>query len=46
MVVTGWTKWEQARDHNPSLRSVMDGFHRLVDPSSVRTFFTRPILGA
>ncbi|HEV7419778.1 MAG TPA: hypothetical protein VGO30_08035 [Mycobacterium sp.] len=45
MHVTDWSTWEQIRDTDPSMRPVMDGFNELVDPASVRTYFTRPILG-
>ena len=46
MRVADWPRWEQVRDNDPSIRPVMDGFNRLVDPSSVRTLFTVPIIGA
>jgi hypothetical protein len=45
MHVADWSTWEQIRDTDPSMRPVMDGFNELVDPASVRTYFTRPILG-
>jgi hypothetical protein len=27
------------------MEPVMEGFNKLVDPATVRTYFTRPILG-
>jgi hypothetical protein len=45
MHVADWAVWEQIRDNDPSMRPVMEGFNKLVDPASVRTYFTRPILG-
>ena len=45
MHVTDWAAWEQLRDHDPAFGPVMAGFNSLVDPASVRTWFTRAILG-
>jgi hypothetical protein len=45
MHVADWAAWEQIRDNDPSMRPVMEGFHKLVDPATVRTYFTRPITG-
>ena len=45
MHVVDWELWEQIRDNDPSMQPVMEGFNKLVDPASVRTYFTRPILG-
>ena len=45
MHVADWTAWEQIRDNDPSMRPVMEGFNKLVDPTTIRTYFTRPILG-
>jgi hypothetical protein len=45
MHVADWAAWEQIRDNDPSMEPVMEGFNKLVDPASVRTYFTRPILG-
>jgi hypothetical protein len=43
MVVTDWAKWEQLRDHHPSMQPVTAGFDQLVDPTTVRTYFSSPI---
>ena len=45
MHVADWAAWEQIRDNHPSMEPVMEGFNKLVDPATVRTYFTRPILG-
>jgi hypothetical protein len=45
MHVADWHLWEQIRDNDPSMQPVMEGFNKLVDLASVRTYFTRPILG-
>jgi hypothetical protein len=45
MHVADWAAWEQIRDHDPALHPVMEGFDKLVDPSTVRTWFTSAILG-
>jgi hypothetical protein len=45
MHVADWNLWEQIRDNDPSMDPVMEGFNKLVDPATVRTYFTRPILG-
>jgi hypothetical protein len=45
MHVSDWAAWEQIRDNDPSMEPVMEGFNKLVDPATVRTYFTRPILG-
>jgi hypothetical protein len=45
MHVADWAAWEQIRDNDPSMEPVMEGFNKLVDPATVRTYFTRPILG-
>jgi hypothetical protein len=45
MHVADWAAWEQIRDNHPSMEPVMEGFNKLVDPATVRTYFTRPITG-
>ena len=45
MRVSDWPTWEILRDSDPAFEPVMDGFNQLVDPQSVRTYFTRPIMG-
>jgi hypothetical protein len=45
MEVSDWAAWEQLRDTHPSLRPVTDGFDKLVDPATVRTYFTHLISG-
>jgi hypothetical protein len=45
MHIADWARWEQIRDNDPSMRPVMDGFSKLVDPASVRTYLTRPVTG-
>jgi len=45
MRVTDWSAWEEFRDNDPSMRPVIDGFDKLVDPATVRTYFARPITG-
>ncbi|WP_432180706.1 hypothetical protein [Streptomyces sp. NBC_00063] len=44
MEVSDWNAWARLRDDHPSLRPVMSGFDRLVDPASVRSSFVVPIL--
>ena len=36
---------EQFRDHDPSMKPVIAGFDELVDPATVRTYFTHAIPG-
>ena len=45
MEVTDWTAWEQFRDTHPTMKPVTDGFDELVDPATVRTYFTQLIPG-
>ncbi|MDF2826558.1 MAG: hypothetical protein K0R68_3966 [Mycobacterium sp.] len=45
MEVTNWADWEQLRDNHPSMKPVIEGFDKLVDPASVRTYFTHAISG-
>jgi hypothetical protein len=45
MHVTDWSAWVKIRDSHPSMEPVMEGFNKLVDPASVRTYFARPITG-
>jgi len=45
MEVTDWAEWEQLRDNHPSMKPVIEGFDRLVDPATVRTYFTHAISG-
>ena len=45
MEVSDWAEWEQLRDTHPTLRPVIDGFDKLVDPATVRTYFTHAIPG-
>jgi hypothetical protein len=45
MRVADWEAWVQFRDHDPSMQPVIDGFDKLVDPSTVRTYFARPVDG-
>ncbi|MDX1888745.1 hypothetical protein [Mycolicibacterium sp. 050158] len=45
MVVSDWVAWEQLRDDHPSMKPVTDGFNALVDPATVRTYFTHVIPG-
>ncbi|AQA01809.1 hypothetical protein BVC93_04435 [Mycobacterium sp. MS1601] len=44
MHVADWAAWEQLRDNDPAFAPVMDGFTRLVDLSTVRTWFTHTII--
>ncbi|WP_422745740.1 hypothetical protein ACN27E_25315 [Mycobacterium sp. WMMD1722] len=46
MEVTDWADWERLRDNHPTMKPVIDGFNALVDPASVRTYFTHAIPGA
>ncbi|TQR83347.1 hypothetical protein D8S82_27395 [Mycobacterium hodleri] len=43
--VTDWAAWEQLRDTHPTMKPVTDGFDELVDPATVRTYFTHLIPG-
>ena len=45
MRVAGWEEWVRFRDHDPSMQPVIAGFDKLVDPSTVRTYFARPVNG-
>lgn len=45
MEVTDWADWEQLRDNHPSMKPVIEGFDKLVDPATVRTYFTHAISG-
>lgn len=45
MEVSDWADWERLRDTHPTLRPVIDGFDTLVDPATVRTYFTHTIPG-
>lgn len=45
MVVSDWAAWEQLRDNHPTMKPVTDGFNALVDPATVRTYFTHVIPG-
>lgn len=45
MEVTDWADWERLRDNHPSMKPVIDGFNALVDPATVRTYFTHVISG-
>lgn len=45
MEVTDWAEWEQLRDNHPSMKPVIEGFDKLVDPATVRTYFTHAIPG-
>ncbi|MGV9802113.1 hypothetical protein ACWDTP_29110 [Mycobacterium sp. NPDC003449] len=45
MEVSDWTDWEQLRDNHPTLKPVIEGFDALVDPATVRTYFTNAISG-
>jgi hypothetical protein len=45
MEVTDWADWEQLRDTHPTMTPVIDGFNALVDPATVRTYFTHVISG-
>jgi hypothetical protein len=45
MEVTDWADWEILRDHHPTLKPVIEGFNALVDPTTVRTYFTNIIPG-
>jgi hypothetical protein len=43
MHVSDWATWEQLRDNDPAFHPVMEGFTKLVDPATVRTYFTHRI---
>jgi len=45
MEVSDWATWEQLRDNHPTMKPVIDGFNALVDPATVRTYFTTTISG-
>lgn len=45
MEVTDWADWEELRDNHPTLKPVIEGFDALVDPTTVRTYFTNIIPG-
>jgi hypothetical protein len=45
MRVADWDAWVEFRDNDPSMRPVIEGFDQLVDPATVRTYFTRPVNG-
>ena len=45
MEVSDWAAWEQLRDTHPTMKPVLDGFSELVDPATVRTYFTHVISG-
>jgi hypothetical protein len=45
MEVTDWAAWEKLRDTHPTMKPVTAGFDRLVDPDTVRTYFTHLIPG-
>jgi REDY-like protein HapK len=45
MEVTDWAAWEELRDTHPTMKPVTDGFDQLVDPATVRTYFTHLIPG-
>jgi hypothetical protein len=45
MEVTDWAAWEQLRDTHSSMKPVIEGFNALVDPATVRTYFTHTISG-
>lgn len=45
MRVSDWAEWEQLRDNDPAFEPVLEGFNKLVDPATVRTYFVRPIIG-
>lgn len=45
MEVTDWAQWEHLRDNHPSMKPVIEGFDKLVDPATVRTYFTHVIPG-
>lgn len=39
MQVRSWREWERVRDGAPELEPVVEGFERLIDPTTVRTLF-------
>lgn len=45
MEVTDWADWEHLRDNHPTLKPVIEGFDALVDPATVRTYFTNVVSG-
>ena len=45
MEVTDWAAWEKLRDTHPTMKPVTAGFDQLVDPATVRTYFTHLIPG-
>lgn len=45
MEVTDWAAWERLRDTHPTMKAVTAGFDELVDPATVRTYFTHLIPG-
>jgi hypothetical protein len=45
MEVTDWAAWEKLRDTHPTMKPVTDGFDELVDPATVRTYFTHLVPG-
>lgn len=45
MRVTDWSAWERLRDNDPAFEPVLEGFGKLVDPATVRTYFVRQIIG-
>ncbi|KAA0094123.1 hypothetical protein CIW49_25825 [Mycolicibacterium sp. P1-18] len=45
MEVTDWAAWERLRDTHPTMKPVTEGFDQLVDPATVRTYFTHLIPG-
>jgi hypothetical protein len=45
MEVSDWAAWEKLRDTHPTMKPVTAGFDELVDPATVRTYFTHLIPG-
>ncbi len=45
MEVSDWAAWEKLRDTHPTMKPVTDGFDQLVDPTTVRTYFTHLVPG-
>ncbi|GAB3231086.1 hypothetical protein [Mycolicibacterium hippocampi] len=45
MEVSDWAAWETLRDTHPTMKPVTKGFDELVDPATVRTYFTHAIPG-
>jgi hypothetical protein len=45
MEVSDWAAWEHLRDTHPTMTVVTAGFDKLVDPATVRTYFTHASTG-